>query len=142
MVPDLGPLSSLQSYRLTGQTGDHPDNHYGTNDTIFNIQGMAQDYFDICDEDICNETLGINDMSLIWGGLFDVEGNWNSAPGHGLHRGGKSVDIDRCAQTLVMQDYLDRIAKKHSGDRIVESALKPPPCEGPADTPRIHYEFP
>ncbi len=143
MVPDLGPLFSLQFYRLTGQTGDHPDNHYGTNDTIFNIQGMAQDYFDLCDEDICNETLGINDMSLIWGGLFDVDGNWNSATGHGLHRGGKSVDIDRCAQTLVRQDDLDTIVEeRHNGDRIVESALKPPPCEGPADTPRIHYEFP
>lgn len=146
MVPDLGPLSSLQFYRPTGQTGDHPDNHYGTNDTIFNIQGMAQDYFDLCDEDICNETLGINDMSLPWGGLFDVNGDWKSP--HGMivgvekHRIGKAVDIDRCAQTLVMQDYLDKIAKKHSGKRIVEEALEVPGCEGPADTPRIHYDFP
>lgn len=147
MVPDLGPLSSLQFYRLTGSAGTpHTDNHYATNDTIFNIQGMAQDYFDICDEDICNETLGINDMTLPWGGLFDINGDWKTP--HGMivgvekHRIGKAVDIDRCAQTLVMQRYLDRIAKKHSGDRIVEEALEVPGCEGPADTPRIHYDFP
>lgn len=79
-------------------------------------------------------------MSLHWGGLFDVNENW-SAP-HSLHRTGKSIDIDRCADgVLVDQRLLNRIAFRHGGRRIVEEALRPPPCSGPADTPRIHYEI-
>ncbi len=39
--------------------------------------------------------LGINDMSLPLGGLFDIYHNWH--PPHNSHRKGTSVDIDRCA---------------------------------------------
>lgn len=155
MVPALGPMSSLPFYRLTGQNAKHPDNNYATNDTIFRIQGIAQDYFDLCDGNICNETLGINDMSLPWGGLFDVHGDWKKP--HGMKRGvdkhriGSAVDIDRCAQTLVRQDDLDNIAEeRHNGDRIEEppDPDNAPKCKlpdgstPPADTPLIHYDFP
>lgn len=135
-VPGLFDLGVGGSYRLTGSTGTHPANHYGTDSTIVSVNYMANDYL--------GETgtiLGINDMSLPWGGLFDVNENW-SAP-HSWHRIGESVDIDRCADgVLVDQTLLDEIATgSYGATRIVERALKPPPCAGPADTPRIHYEF-
>ncbi len=137
-VPGLIPLEEViiaTFFRFTGRTNTHPDNHYGTQNSIDNTVGLAFDYFDLH-----KETLGINDMSLEKGGLFDTAGNWNSKPGHSRHRVGKSVDIDRCAQTLVKQRDLDRIAKDtYSGIRIVEKALTPLPCPGPVDTPRIHY---
>lgn len=136
-VPDLMPLDSLSWYNLTGSTSSHSANHYGTNSTKVAVYNMASDYW--------NEALvrlGINDMSLPWGGLFDINGNWSSSPGHSLHRTGESVDIDRCADgVLVDQELLDKIALRYDGERTVEDALKPPPCAGPADTPRIHYDF-
>ncbi|MEK7287395.1 MAG: hypothetical protein AAB091_02375, partial [Elusimicrobiota bacterium] len=90
------------------------------------------------------QALGINDMSLVFGGLFDVNHDWK--PPHNLHRVGRSVDVDRCATAatgavLVNQKLLDQIMKINGGSRIVEAPLKPPPCQGPANTPRIHYEF-
>ncbi|MEK6900823.1 MAG: hypothetical protein AABX37_00600, partial [Nanoarchaeota archaeon] len=138
-VPDLQPMpvSGEGHWRLTGFRGTHPDNHYGTPSTKARIAAMARDYFELY-----TESTGVNDMSLELGGLFDVNGNWSSNPGHIMHRIGKSVDVDRCAQTLVKQNKLDSIAKKYSGTRIKEKPLMPPPCEGPVDTLRIHYEFP
>ncbi len=88
--------------------------------------------------------MGINDMSLISGGLFDVNHDWK--PPHNLHRIGRSVDIDRCATAggssiLVNQALLDQIMAANGGRRIVEKSLEPPPCQGPISTPRMHYEF-
>ena len=92
------------TYRLTGSTGTHPANHFGTDSTIVSINYMADDFYEQF-----NATLGINDMSLSGGGLFDICGTWSSsgtcsnAPygGHSSHRKGTSVDIDRCAQSTV-----------------------------------------
>jgi hypothetical protein len=42
---------------------------------------------------------------------------------------------------MVNQKILDQIAILNGGTRIVEKALMPLPCEGPVDTPRIHYDF-
>lgn len=137
LMPLIEPSGSSFWYRLTGSTSAHSSNHYGTNSTNVAIYNIALDYWFDTDT-----TLGINDMSLVWGGLFDINGNWSSVSGHSLHRTGESVDIDRCAEgVLVDQDRLDEIALNHDGERIVEDALRPPPCAGPSDTPRIHYEF-
>ena len=136
-VPGLEALtgSAIGSWQLTGQTGAHSSNHYGTPYANSRIRAMATEYFDFY-----GESIGINDMSLSGGGLFDHQGTW--APPHNSHRTGTSVDIDRCAQTLVRQRILNKIAEEdYSGDRTVERALKPPPCDGPVDTPRMHYEF-
>jgi hypothetical protein len=84
--------------------------------------------------------LSINDMSLERGGVFDISGAWSQP--HKLHREGLSVDVDRCANgVMVNQKILDQIAILNGGTRIVEKALMPLPCEGPVDTPRIHYDF-
>jgi hypothetical protein len=89
-VPELINLADIQTnfFRLTGQTGTHPDNHWGTPNTVANIQLVALDLFDVFEA-----TLGINDMSLPLGGLFDINGTWK--PPHSSHRKGTSVDIDR-----------------------------------------------
>lgn len=87
-VPNLEPLSEGSTYRLTGQTPMHEDNHYAIKDVIKNIKAIAQDFYEGF-----QATLGINDMSLPGGGLFDIYGNW--APPHNLHRIGKSADVDR-----------------------------------------------
>ncbi len=130
MVPALGPLAAGQFYTLTGSTGSHPDNHYGTSATVANIQVIARDYFEDSDEGV---RIRINDMSLIWGGMFDICGTFNiadtctSAPngGHSWHRTGKSVDVEHEG---VNEDDLDRIVKEHHGVRH--------------EVKKIHYEFP
>ena len=100
-VPGLSNLADVQTnfFRLTGPTGTHPDNHWGTDSTVTNIQLVALDVFDTL-----QATLGINDMSLPQGGMFDICGTWNPADGcslapkgHVRHRTGTSVDIDKAA---------------------------------------------
>ena len=103
-VPGLMNLAEVFTnfFRLTGQTTLHPDNHWGTEDTLNNIQLVALDFFEASDA-----SLRINDMSLPLGGMFDICGTWNPSDtcppvtprdkGHVSHRKGTSVDIGRTA---------------------------------------------
>ncbi len=85
----LGPLGDGAGWwRLTGQTTTHPDNHYGATYTVETVGIIAMEYFRRT-----GTTLGINDMSLEWGGLLDIDGNWTTP--HITHRKGTSADIDR-----------------------------------------------
>jgi len=82
------------------------------------IAAMAADYYE--------ETgiaIGINDMSLPWGGLFDIDNNWSTP--HSKHRTGKSVDVDHSG---VNEVKLDNIAKEYGCKR--------------REVDRIHYECP
>lgn len=92
-VPGLIALTANDQgyWSLTGQTGTHPHNHYGTTSTLGSVAGMAIAYYKKA-----GATLGINDISLEWGGLFDWKATWS--PPHSLHRKGTSVDIDTCAK--------------------------------------------
>ncbi|MGI0015222.1 MAG: hypothetical protein ACREBU_17545 [Nitrososphaera sp.] len=76
--------------------------------------------------------LGINDMSLFDGGLFDICNTWQR--GHTYHRIGASVDVDSRAvlfdnpETLVnLQPYqvnqLTAIMRLHQGTRFPEEPL-------------------
>ncbi len=108
-VPGLFDLGVGGTYRLTGSTGTHPVNHYGTDTTIVNTNYMANDFYEQF-----AATLGINDMSLPWGGGFDIYGRWldditspqcrQRGYGHCGHRIGTSVDIDRCAQSTTINN--------------------------------------
>ena len=67
-----------------GYAEDH--NHYGTPDLVGAIYGMASNY-----RNNGGEIISINDMSLPFGGLFDIDGNWS--PPHQTHRDGRNVDM-------------------------------------------------
>lgn len=104
-VSILGQLGSGAEWRLTGQYGSpgvtsrHFSNHYGEAYTIDATMAIAREYFNLT-----KTTLGINDMSLEWGGLFDVGNNWSSP--HSLHRKGTSVDIDRYVYRVKTKEYI------------------------------------
>jgi hypothetical protein len=115
-VPGLVDLAAVLTnfYRLTGSVpGRHIDLHWGTPMTTNNIQRLALDFFAVFEA-----TLGINDLSLPAGGLFDLGGAWASP--HAWHRTGTSVDIDSsacfdpavtgaCAQTIpVSKRFIER----------------------------------
>ncbi|MBI4654020.1 MAG: hypothetical protein HY752_03400 [Nitrospirae bacterium] len=68
---------------------------------MVNTSLIGEDYY----KDF-NATLGINDMSLVWGGLFDIGPpiGFFWSPPHKSHRKGTSVDIDRCAKSAVSEN--------------------------------------
>jgi len=89
-IPDLNPLELGNDYLLVGGTDEHTNdhNHYGTNTVIQNIQNIATDWHATFPNEI---VLQINDISLPYGGKFDVNGNWDGA--HQTHREGNDIDI-------------------------------------------------
>jgi hypothetical protein len=137
-VPGLTNLADVLTnfFRLTGQTPAHRDNHWGTTNALEIIQLVALDFFATF-----GATLGINDLSLRTGGLFDIRGDWS--PPHKSHRTGTSVDIDRTAcfdprleggcsrGTLnVAKDFIRRqCAFRGQGFLVPESTIH---CELPA----------
>lgn len=100
-MPILGSMPESFYWRLTGLGTEHSDTHYGTAETLENTMAIALDFYEQF-----SATLGINDMSLEWGGLFDINGNW--IPPHRSHRRGMSVDIDRCARSSIPDNPNER----------------------------------
>ncbi len=98
-------------WRLTGNTGSttywkcdgtvihHPANHYGTSYTLRQLQLAIRDFAQWSGTERGYGhylVLGVNDMSLIYGGMFDICSDW-TPPGHDSHRRGTSVDISSSA---------------------------------------------
>ncbi len=94
-VPDLiqmGGGANLITYTSTPNLHKLEDSDYGTptvNAAIIDAVKSYADYYGT-DSDIF---LAAIDMSLPWGGLFDINGDWNTP--HSLHRVGKSVDFSK-----------------------------------------------
>ncbi len=98
---ELGPGVN---YRLVGTTTPigqrHLDNHYGTAALVRNVARLAEAYATV----FPGMRLDINDMSLPWGGLFDLgpdadpsdcagaAADWK--PPHCWHRSGIDADIN------------------------------------------------
>ena len=85
-VPGLIELSGESYYVLTGATALHPHNHFGTQNTINSIKSVARTYYDST-----THRLKINDISLPYGGLYDINGDWRRP--HDTHRLGTNVDV-------------------------------------------------
>jgi len=85
----LTPAETTYLY-LTGATTPHPSNHYGSPELNDYIRILGAKYFVHWPPGQRGQ-LGINDMSLVFGGLFDVCGRW-TVP-HQRHRGGTDVDV-------------------------------------------------
>ncbi|HXS99350.1 MAG TPA: hypothetical protein VN915_01610 [Elusimicrobiota bacterium] len=107
----------------------HPSSHWATVATSTSALAALEDWY--------NKTkvvLGVNDMSLAEGGIFDICSDWRptlnsrTEPGHKCHRGGNSVDIDKTGLSNAQIQKLTAIMGKFGGNRVIE---------GP-----IHYQFP
>lgn len=82
-------------YTLIGTTTHHPINHFGKPQTISLIKEIAWQYHR---EFPGAEVLNINDISLKWGGLFDVRMDSSNihvpwVTPHDFHRYGRQADL-------------------------------------------------
>lgn len=87
-IPGLVSLQPGAHYQFTGAVAKrHTDNHYGTPAALAAFRQFADSVYAWL-----GEPLGINDISLEQGGLFDVGGESWELP-HGFHRRGTHADI-------------------------------------------------
>ena len=95
-VPGLSPLVSKPSLLPWGGTAEHKlgDNNYGTGYTLsavyYAVGKYAKDHALNTAPDVY---LAVIDMSLPYGGLFDINGDWDTP--HDWHRVGRSVDFSK-----------------------------------------------
>jgi len=93
-VPGLEPMPASQFYTFVGATDKHSDNHYLTTGAASVLWSMAVSYqfeqrFKL--RGITPPSLNLNDASLVWGGIFDIDGDWDTP--HNEHRRGTVIDI-------------------------------------------------
>jgi murein endopeptidase len=108
----VGAPNSSDPCRPVPPTSLHFNNHFGTSGLNNAIKKIAKEYAALN----AGIKLRINDMSLEYGGLFDVRNNWSSP--HKGHRKGLNVDIgfsgldknDRCV-ALNKQNLYGKILK-------------------------------
>ena len=101
-VPGLVEFPDSSYWNLTGTTTtggqNHPSNHWCTTKMRDSLIAAIKDFYDWTVSDTGAGkavALDINDMSLEWGGAFDIHGRWNLKGDHSFHRVGLSVDIER-----------------------------------------------
>jgi hypothetical protein len=135
--PAIGPLPAAATYCLTGDTVLHPSNHYGTAKLVDAIPLLAAAYRKRTG---LAGALGINDMSLSTGGLFDSQGRYGeraTAPkefeGHVTHRTGLGVDINRTY-------FLTNGGKVPVNKKLLELTAKSMGFV-PVDEPSIHFDL-
>jgi hypothetical protein len=133
----LGGLMNMppdSDYRLVGSTGVHPSNHWATPGTAEGLSLAAEDYIAMQQNDTglqntlralkiagTPDLMGINDISLPWGGLFDADPSatpW-SAP-HGGHRWGNQADIQTRDLVANPKSALDALNAAGNNPREVD----------------------
>lgn len=99
----------------------HPGNHFGSGELHVFVRKLAS-YYNILAAVPDRGSLGINDMSLERGGLFDIKARWR--PSHFRHRFGTDADIDQYVKrpdgTFIFadQDLLEEIVTQRLEDGI------------------------
>lgn len=140
-VEGLEPIPAASSlYTLTdagggniGDNGRHDGaNHNLTPDAAGILQRVAFSYYAATFVDQSNrqpDKIHVNDASLPWGGLFDINGNWSRTPGHIEHRRGTVVDIRANSQLGSIPaahfESFKRAARKTGADAGLHSPGKP-----------------
>lgn len=90
--PYLQYLPTYSTYQIVGVQPQHPSNPYGSFHAVYEIQQIASQF-----NQTTGVVMGVNDMSLPWGGMFDLGpaygGTWWHTPKHGEHMWGLNADI-------------------------------------------------
>ena len=115
IVAKLEDIGTSPDFVLIGSTSIHSDNHRGAPDVNRALRQIAGEY-----RAATGQPLYFNDMSLPWGGLFDISGQWQ--PPHQEHRNGRVIDIAATAQTLKDEAKFVQILNKYTKNYIVEGS--------------------
>ncbi|MFB3906505.1 MAG: hypothetical protein ACE15E_23940 [Acidobacteriota bacterium] len=86
-------LENSSFNKLIGSNSQHPYNHFGTSTLVWAAQETTRQFqaeFYCVPE---YQPVGVNDMALPYGGIFDLEFDWDQP--HKWHSRGNSVDF-RC----------------------------------------------
>jgi hypothetical protein len=119
------PGANDPNIRYTGAVaGVHTSNHNGSPELHEFVRRLAAAYNSLVPAADAG-SLGLNDMSLPFGGVFDLDASWTTAAGHSRHRFGTDCDIDHCVRRFsdgscanIDYDALKRAAKR-SADGIL-----------------------
>jgi hypothetical protein len=134
-VPGFVEFGTGDYWSLTGNTSiegqNHPSNHWCTQKAKDSLEAAIHEFYEWTLTVKGGEKaikLGVNDMGLEWGGVFEYPGKWEFGVKHSFHRIGLSVDIDRSKMTDEQLDKLTEVMKSLGGIRNSEK-------------PQIHYGF-
>jgi hypothetical protein len=110
LVPDLVALPAGADYILTGSIkGQHIENHYGTVATIEALKKLATQWHSTHPH---SNELAFNDISLPWGGAFDVYDDWISSHSHFNHSFGVAADVSKgCVKKSDRSDLISLMYK-------------------------------
>ncbi|HEX6939589.1 MAG TPA: Ig-like domain-containing protein [Longimicrobiales bacterium] len=104
-VQGLVELLEGGSIDTIGVRAEHPDSHWGTPAFVADLQALA-DSLQARADSLASlpdslrpagrfpRVLGVNDMSLPFGGKFDLNAQYSPCCSHGEHRAGTEADID------------------------------------------------
>jgi hypothetical protein len=122
-VPGLVDFGTGDYWTLTGTASkrgqNHLSNHWCTQKMKDSVKAALKGFYDWTLTEDGGGTaikLGVNDMSLEWGGDFDIPGTWEFSHLHSFHRVGCSVDMDTVGVDL-KEDDPDNPGEKRLTDR-------------------------
>ena len=104
MITGLVELPLSAAIVRVGITKTHPQSHYGVPAMTAAIVVLATKFYKRF-----AKPLGVNDISLPWGGLFDHKATW-AAP-HKAHRTGVDADIRTKEMSKVEKEFMVKTAK-------------------------------
>jgi hypothetical protein len=148
-VPDLRLLPAGINYRKVGGLCTHhgpsdndtvpdicrtpDDNHWGTSRLIQIVQAVA----DSLAAKYPSYELRVNDMSLPFGGKYEINGSWNANADHQEHRMGTNADVNLDVYINGTKGYLNSRQKRRLWVLIRDLAGRTPLDE----TDRNHYHI-
>jgi hypothetical protein len=90
-VAQFAELGETADYDTVGAKPEHLSSHFGTTKLLAVLPQLAAEF----SQSFPSVNLGFNDMSLPWGGVFDLGETWQADPvlGHCGHRVGTTVDV-------------------------------------------------
>ena len=107
-------------------TANHPNNTWCTTEMGNNLFLAILDFYEWTRTPKRGANpiqTSINDMSLVWGGYFDIRGNFDAdakKPTHSFHRVGQSVDINPLTMSKNQKRKLTEFMGQHRGVRYRE----------------------
>jgi hypothetical protein len=145
IVPSLVLFTPTQNTILVGNTTTHPYSNYGVPDMVSALTAIGESYS--IENQIITGLQGVklsfNDMSLPFGGMFDVGADWApsieearaGSGAHWYHRNGRAVDVNHGAvlqgDTVPVDEHLlDQLFNDLGFIRIPEGLKS------------IHYQLP